>query len=101
MKPIQKLKQWAEDYDSNLRCDDPRFKRVVMLQHIDGTSLTFVKAFAVRYPMPEPFEHDFLVIFTEHHGWHWYDPEDLNAWYQFAGEYEPAETIEIEPRKDE
>ena len=96
MNPFQQMKQWAKEYDNNLRADDPRFKRVVLIQHMDGTALTFVWAFVVFYPMPEPIDREFLVVFTEHHGWHWYDPEDLNNWYQFELTPKPGEEFLLE-----
>ena len=96
MSPVEQLKQWAKEYDNNLRSTDPRFQRVVLIHHVDGTILRFMWAFAVWYPMPEPIDREFLVVFTEHHGWHWYDPEDLDNWCQFELEPKQGETFLLE-----
>jgi hypothetical protein len=70
MRAIYKL---AGDYDSTLRADDPRFRKVVIVKEEHGMS-TFIyeDAFVVR-------KDDWYCVFTEHHGYHVYHHEDYSV----------------------
>lgn len=66
----------AEEYDKALRADDPRFKRSVQIRHGDGAVLFYPYAFLLRY-------NGFLLLFTEHHRWRVFDPDDLEAYAEY------------------
>jgi len=75
--PLQKIQKKAEAYDSTLLATDPRFRRVVILEHEDGSYLQFDSAFLMRV------DREWIVCFTEHHGFHVYHADDLFAYSQY------------------
>jgi hypothetical protein len=74
---LQKIRERAEEYDKTLLATDPRFRRIVILEHEDGSYLQFDKAFLMRVGK------EWIACFTEHHGVHVYHAEDLFAYSQF------------------
>ncbi len=72
--PIREALDWAKQYDSVLDARDPRFKGMVMILHREGTTLTFLNAFCVRRQLDA-----YIYTFTEHHGYHVYDHEDVEV----------------------
>lgn len=75
--PLQKIRQKAEAYDATLLATDLRFRRVVILEHEDGSYLQFDRAFLMMC------EREWLICFTEHHGFHVYHKDDLFAYSQY------------------
>ena len=68
----------AEKYDHKLKANDTRFSRTVFLCHHDGSTLFFRSAFIMVY------EKNWIICFTEHHGYHVYDVDDLITYRQFV-----------------
>jgi hypothetical protein len=67
----------AKEIDAGLRADDERFNNIVLIQHQDGSSLSFHSAFCIKLGA-------YRVTFTEHHGFHIYHSDDLHVIYQGA-----------------
>lgn len=61
----------AEAYSATLLCTEPRFHHSVFLHHMDGTMIRYRHAFMKRV------NSNYVAVFTEHHGCHVYDDEDL------------------------
>lgn len=77
----------AKSISKKLKARDPRFQGAVHLNHRDGTALFFRNAFALNWSR-------FLLIFTEHHGLHVYDFDDLS---RFAA-YKHVNMESVEPK---
>lgn len=75
--PLREVQKKAEAYDATLLATDPRFRRVVILEHEDGSYLQYDRAFLMMH------EKQWLVCFTEHHGFHVYHTDDLFAYSQY------------------
>jgi hypothetical protein len=59
-KEMHKL---ASKLDTKLKCSDKRFDNCVRLDHKDGSSFFFHRAFVLEY------KNIAFVVFTEHHGY--------------------------------
>ena len=81
---LQAIMARAAEYDSKLLATDPRFRRLVMLTHEDGSVLYF------RYAFILIVDSEWVAVFTEHHGPHVYHQEDLQGYHQ-------ADMIPVEP----
>lgn len=78
----------AEGIDKTLRSDDKRMQHSVVILHEEGTTLFFRNAFIMQYHDPQhgdwgASEHpgEWIMVFTEHHGFYVYPIDDLN-WFQ-------------------
>lgn len=71
---IRTVASWAKEYDSQLRADDPRFQRAVLILTDEGTMLVFQNAFALRR-----HNDPYIYTFTEHHGFHVYYEDDVKV----------------------
>lgn len=61
----------AKSIDVELRADDKRLnKGCVFLIHDDGSTFCWNSAFVKRW-------NDYVMVFTEHHGFHVYDNDDV------------------------
>jgi len=74
--PAEALEK-AMAYGKTLTVLDPRFRRALHLVHADGTSMFFASAFAATWK-------EFVIVFTEHHGYFAYDKEDLTSCKAYA-----------------
>lgn len=83
---LQKIEEWAKEYDSKLRADDPRFCRAVTIYHEEGSVLHFRSAFVIKKKNKKM---TWYCIFTEHHSFHIYAGDEASV-IQFSGE-EPIE----------
>ena len=80
MSPYQEALEVAEKYNKTLLATDPRFNRTTIIQHEDGSHFLFMNAFACSYqakPHPTLGEQNFILVFTEHHGIHVYDKDEV------------------------
>ena len=66
----KEAKELANKLDKNLRSDDPRLRRLVLVIHEEGTILTY------RYAFVEIIS-DYYFICTEHHGILIYHIDDI------------------------
>lgn len=86
--PMKKAWSMAEQYEKDLRADDPRFRGCVMIQDEDGTSMMLPWAFAVKYSVnpdqPNP-KNSFIIIFTEHHGNQIFSEEEVTSFLSWTG----------------
>jgi hypothetical protein len=73
-----RAEEWASERSKALQAGDPEFSFAVHLQHADGSSMVFENASL-------QLREGILVLFTEHHGWRVYDPEDLHHYAQYRG----------------
>ncbi len=80
----QKVDEKVRVYDKGLSASDPRWSRMVYIVHEEGTVLLFQNAFLVV------FDKEWVVAFTEHHGYHLYHAKDLD----FHQQYAPIEHID-------
>lgn len=76
---LSKVYKRAKEYNAQLQADDPRFRRSVLLLHKEGTTLFFQRAFRMTAG------DQYLVIFTEHHGFHVYHCDEVTKLFQFQG----------------
>jgi hypothetical protein len=78
----------ATAIDKNLRADDQRLSRTVLVVHEEGTVLLFRYAFVAK-------DDNWYYIFTEHHGTHVYHQSDCEVvmlgYYVSIGSLERAE----------
>ena len=70
---LREAHKWAKEYDSNLRADDPRFRKMVRIVMEDGSSFFFDSAFALE----RSDDTDFYYVFTEHYGFHVYAKDEV------------------------
>lgn len=77
----------AQAYDHQLRADDPRFRRDVTLIHEDGSYIHFDSAFLLRV------RDSWIVAFTEHHGLHIYNDDDLLSYWESERRREPIQSM--------
>ncbi len=75
---IQEVQAWAADYDSKLRATDKRFERSVLVIHVEGSVFNIMSAFLIEY------DKEWVVMFSEHQGYHVWCAEDLSGMAQFA-----------------
>lgn len=67
--PYSEVLAAAEKMNREIRSDDRRFWRTVVMHHDDGSCATWVSAWAHEH------DKDFIFIFTEHHGFFVYERE--------------------------
>ena len=87
MANIQEATLRAEKYDRKLKASDDRFQRAVILVHHDGSVMLYQSAFLMRY------EDDWIICFTEHHGYHVYETADLKQAHELEFRNEGIETL--------
>ena len=76
MSPIMTtVYAYMEEQDKQMQCTD--FKHIVEISHQDNSHLTFHNAIVKRKKFVEM---DFLLVWTEHLGYHAFHMDDLN-WY--------------------
>lgn len=75
-KKYQAAYEAAQAMDAELMADDDRLYGTVHVAHEDGTSLLFVWAFAEQHRVAGNV---WWIVFTEHHGAHVFDPEDVKV----------------------
>lgn len=73
---IKAARTFARDYDSKLLATDDRFNHWVNIAHSDGSIFLFNRAFILNIPR-------WIIVFTEHFGYHIFDPSDLVTKSQF------------------
>jgi len=76
MISLKDAKELAKTIGSTLLATDVRFRRVVYLTDHCGSSLVYQPAFALRHG-------SYVLVFTEHHGYHVYHEEDLSFYAQY------------------
>lgn len=85
--PLRKIRAIAEEYDTKLLATDPRFRRSVTMNHMDGTYLHYDSAFLMR------IESTWIACFTEHHGVLVYHSDDLNSYSELEPRHQPIEEL--------
>jgi hypothetical protein len=94
---------YAKNEDKELRADDARLQREVVVIHQDGSRLHFVNAHAqeiiienVQYWQGHIRPVGFLAVWTEHLGTHVFSIGDLEGWYELidARRPNPGQPIE-------
>lgn len=72
-KPLKEQYEKAKEIDSKIRADDDRFNGAVhIIDEDEGTVLFYERAFAEKHS-------DWWYIFTEHHGLHVYDDDEVQV----------------------
>ena len=66
----------AEARDKTLTADEPGFDSKVFIAHQDGSTLNFTNAFF-------EIDEDYCFIYTEHHGFHVYNINDLSTYLMY------------------
>lgn len=87
-KQMQTVYEVARQIDANLTAYDFHGDRVVTISHEDGTRLVFHCAFLQVYFHPDHqdrCEHpgEWILVFTEHHGFHVYHRDDLSSYSEY------------------
>lgn len=79
--PYQQTVALATSFDKKLLATDPRFNRTTVVQHEDGSHFLFMNAFACSHNASHPTlgRQSFVVVFTEHHGTHVYDADEVRV----------------------
>lgn len=77
--PYNETVDLAASFDKKLLATDPRFNRTTIVQHEDGSHFLFMNAFACKHSVDHPTlgRQYFIVVFTEHHGTHVYDADEV------------------------
>lgn len=77
MSPIMKeVYAYMDEIDSKLQCGE--FKHVVEIQHQDGTHLVYHNVIVKEKKFVEM---NFLLVWTEHCGYHAFHIDDLERWH--------------------
>jgi len=83
----------AADYNVKLKATDPRLNFCVRIIHEEGTIYFFERAFLMQWKdpsvTPDPQnagerQGEWLLVFTEHHGFHVFAFDDLMCYDQFS-----------------
>jgi len=91
--PMQRAYDVAKKYDETLTAIDARFNFCVRIIHEEGTYYWFECAFLVMWKDPQTVhdpsnadEHqgEWLIVCTEHQGFHVFAPGDLYGWGQYT-----------------
>lgn len=87
---MQRVYDRAAEYDKSFLSTNDRYRNVVMIVHEEGTILWYRNAFVMKYydekhgdwgASENPGQ--WIMVFTEHHGFHVYPIDDLHDWCQF------------------
>lgn len=84
---IKTIRKIAEAYDHQLLANDPRFQREATIIFDDGTFLHYKSAFLLR------IKHEWIAVFTEHHGWHIYHEDELSGRWESERRRIPIEEL--------
>jgi hypothetical protein len=76
-RPYKEVLAEVQDFDKKLLATDERFCGSVQLHHQDGSSFHWNHAFIVKIDSGH-----WLAVFTEHHGPHLYDADDV-TWFRW------------------
>jgi len=74
--------KWKQKYLRTGKAGHPGFDGLVTLVCDDGTTYTYFDAFAAKYQPPH-CDTEFVVVFTEHHGFHIEAEDDLLHYSQW------------------
>lgn len=85
----REVRALAEEYDKRLLATDPRFRRSVLLLHQDGSIFRVDSAFLMQ-------KGAWILMFSEHHGYHVYHQEDLLYFAEVQPIHDPIEVLEME-----
>jgi len=77
-KSYKEIEKIAKKLDKNLKANDDRLQRAVYIAHHDGSTFLFNNAFSIKQ------DDDWIIILTEHHGYHIYHVEDLHTNIEFV-----------------
>jgi len=88
--PMQKVRawaiswedKWADHYHRTGKAGHPGFNGLVTVVDESGSTFTYFDAFAVKH-CPRGWDDDFVVVFTEHHGFHIFAEDDLLHYSQW------------------
>ncbi len=93
---LKKIRVVVEKYDAKLKATDKRFRKCVLILDQEGTTCFYNHAFLMKIHVREKTkshgsglieiirqEQNWIIAFTEHHGYHIYDAGDLNGHFQF------------------
>jgi hypothetical protein len=81
------IKTLVDEMDKSVRSDDPRMRRCVMIIHEDGSSMFFRNAYMQRHG-------NWLLVFTEHQGSHYFCINDLSDYMQLERLDEKPELVD-------
>ena len=96
---IKQVIEKANEYDANLKANDPRFNYEVTLIHEDGTIQKFDSAFLMkmkdshRVIGEEDKETFWVICFTEHYGTHVYHNTDLFRYWESERRRKPLKEL--------
>lgn len=75
--PYKDAEVFAREYDKKLKATDFHSKNCVYILHEEGTQLFYKSAFLKTWK-------DYVLVFTEHHGFHVYHKTDLVSYLQLS-----------------
>jgi hypothetical protein len=73
-RSLKEVTEGAAKYHSELKAGDPRFMLSVRVSTEEGSYFNFAYAFA------QTVDDKWLVVFTEHHGFHVFNENDLESY---------------------
>lgn len=76
---FQAARDAAAKVDAGLSCGEFDPNSLVIVEHCDGSILTFRGAFLQLYFDPES-RYEFVIVFTEHTGFHVFRLDELRDW---------------------
>jgi len=83
---LREVKSKVEVYDKGLLATDPRFRREVTIIHEDGSYFHWRDAFLMKLD-------DWIVCFTEHHGFHIFHFSDLDSYWESERRHAALEEV--------
>lgn len=77
--PYETVEEIAKSVDKTLLATDPRLRGAVSIAHEDGSFFLFRDAFACKHTVEHKTlgPQSFVIVFTEHYGFHIYDQSEV------------------------
>jgi hypothetical protein len=85
--PFRQMRKIVEKIDAKIKATDPRLGRSARILHEEGTELFFESAFILKYG-------EWVIVITEHHGFHFYPEDDLIAYMQYERIHEAEDVTD-------
>lgn len=99
--PYREIRKLVEKYDEKLLATDKRFRKAVQIIHEEGTTLFFENAFLMKKTVKyDKGETVWIIIFTEHHGFHIYHKDDLYSYFEYERRFQEPKELKTRCTKE-
>jgi hypothetical protein len=89
----KKIEKIVQEYDSKLKATHKGFRNAVHIIHEEGTVLFYQNAFLRK--IIDVADDSWIIVFTEHHGYHIYHSTDLDCFIEYTRSYEKVKILEV------